>query len=108
MVVRRARSTSGPPFATRPHHVFADPSPPDVALKFCDEVIGADAATPVLPGSRHWQIFRELCAETGARGKVVPDAYFAALAIERGATWVTTDTDYARFPGLRWRRPLDR
>ena len=37
---------------------------------------------------------------------LIPDAYFAALAIEFGTEWVTTDRDYARFPGLRWRHPI--
>lgn len=41
-----------------------------------------------------------------ARGNLVADAYHAALAIEHGVEWVTTDRDYARFPGLRWRHPL--
>ncbi len=27
------------------------------------------------------------------------------LAIESGSEWITTDRDYARFPGLRWRTP---
>ena len=40
------------------------------------------------------------------RGNLVPDAYLAALAIESGCTRVTTDRDYARFEGLRWRHPL--
>ena len=31
----------------------------------------------------------------------------AALAIEHGCTWVTTDRDFARFPGLTWQHPLD-
>ncbi len=26
--------------------------------------------------------------------------------IESGCTWVTSDRDYSRFPGLRWRHPL--
>jgi len=38
---------------------------------------------------------------------VVPDTYLAALAIEHGATWITTDAGFARFAGLRWRRPLE-
>jgi len=37
---------------------------------------------------------------------LVRDAWFAALVIESGCEWVTTDGDYARFPGLRWRRPF--
>jgi hypothetical protein len=37
----------------------------------------------------------------------VPDAWFAALAIESGSEWITTDRDDARFAGLRWRHPLE-
>ncbi|HJU85836.1 MAG TPA: PIN domain-containing protein [Gemmatimonadota bacterium] len=58
------------------------------------------------PGRRHWSIFAELCVTAGARGNLVPDAWLAAVAIESGAEWLTTDRDYARFPGLRWRHPI--
>jgi hypothetical protein len=27
-------------------------------------------------------------------------------AIESGGEWITTDRDFSRFPGLRWRHPL--
>ena len=30
----------------------------------------------------------------------------AALAIESGCEWITTDGDYARFAGLSWSRPF--
>ena len=30
----------------------------------------------------------------------------SAIAIENGCTMVTTDSDYDRFPGLRWQHPL--
>jgi predicted nucleic acid-binding protein len=59
------------------------------------------------PGPRHWEIFERLCRESGAKGNLVADAYLAALAIESGCEWVTTDRDYSRFKGLRWRHPLD-
>ena len=42
----------------------------------------------------------------GARGKLVADAWFAALAIEHACTWISTDSDFARFPDLDWRHPL--
>jgi predicted nucleic acid-binding protein len=45
--------------------------------------------------------------EAGARGNLVPDAYLAALAIETGSEWITTDGDYRRFSALRPRHPLD-
>jgi predicted nucleic acid-binding protein len=37
---------------------------------------------------------------------MIPDAYLAALDIESGIEWITTDRDYSRFPGLKWRHPL--
>ena len=61
---------------------------------------------PPTPGPRHWAIFRGLCEQTAARGNLVPDAFLAALAIESGSEWITTDRDYAQFPGLSWRHPL--
>jgi toxin-antitoxin system PIN domain toxin len=86
--------------------IFDPPSTLDQALSFVTTVRGRVNAVPVAPGRRHWDIFVDLCRRSGARGSLVPDAYLAALAIETGSEWVTTDGDYARFPGLRWRHPL--
>ena len=87
--------------------VFVHPSTAEDAFAFADALREQPNTVPVTGGPRHWDIFRELCASTEAVGNLVPDAYFAALAIEAGAQWITTDADYARFPGLRWRHPLD-
>jgi toxin-antitoxin system PIN domain toxin len=89
------------------HRVYREPTPPEIALAFCTAVIGAPSAVAVRPGPRHWEIFANLCRSVGARANVVPDAFLAAMALEQGATWVTTDRGFARFPGLRWRTPLD-
>lgn len=59
------------------------------------------------PGKRHWDIFQRLCDEANAKGNLNPDAYLTALAIESGVEWITTDRDYARFPDLRCRHPLN-
>ncbi|MFN8631711.1 MAG: PIN domain-containing protein [Chloroflexota bacterium] len=64
-------------------------------------------AVVVTPGPRHWDLFVRLRAAAGAKGNLVPDADLAALAIESGCEWITTDRDFSRFPGLRWRHPLD-
>jgi hypothetical protein len=48
-----------------------------------------------------------LCRAAGVKGNLVRDAYLAALPIESGSEWITTDRDYSRFAGLRWRHPLD-
>lgn len=85
--------------------VFTKPSPLAKALEFCEQLRGRPNCLPVAPGTRHWAIFCGLCADAGVKGNLVPDAYLAALAIEAGCEWVTTDRDFSRFKGLRWRHP---
>jgi toxin-antitoxin system PIN domain toxin len=85
--------------------VFVQPSSLDEALRFCNILLSQPHCVIVLPGERHWEIFTRLCVDADARGNLVPDAWFAALAIESGCEWITLDRDYARFPALRWRLP---
>ena len=86
--------------------IFDPPSPLEVVLDFIDVIRAHGSSVPIVPGARHWEIFTSLCRTAGAKGNLVPDAYFAALAIESGSDWITTDRDYSRFEGLRWRHPL--
>ena len=86
--------------------VFDPPTPIEEALGFAETVRESPNRVDVRPGPRHWEIFARLCRDTGAKGNLVPDAYLAALAIESGSEWITTDGDYARFSGLLWRHPL--
>jgi len=86
--------------------VFREPSPLAAALAFAAEVRNRPNCVVVAPGERHWAIFTRLCREAEAKGNLIADAYLAALALESGSDWITTDRDYARFPDLRWRHPL--
>lgn len=86
--------------------IFDPPSPLSAALSFARDIREQPNAVVIKPGPRHWSIFTDLCRSVDARGNLIPDAYLAALAIESGSLWVTTDRDYSRFPGLRWRHPL--
>ena len=90
--------------ATHPK-IFRQPSRLDVVLAFVAGLLAQPNAIMVRPGPHHWEIFTRLCREAVARGNLVTDAYLAALAIESGCEWITTDGDFARFPGLKWRRP---
>jgi len=87
--------------------IFRPPTPMGLAVDFVEFVRTSPNVLPVSPGPRHWQIFSDLCRNTNAVGGLVTDAWFAALAIEQGCEWVSADRDFARFPGLRWRHPLD-
>jgi uncharacterized protein len=86
--------------------VFRKPTPLADALAFAEQLREPPNCVRVQPGPRHWDIFRRLCVDAGAKGNLLPDAYLAALAIESGCEWITTDRDFSRFPRLRWRHPL--
>ncbi len=86
--------------------IFARPSTLDEVFEFTKFIKSCPNVIPVLPGKRHWMIFERLCRTANAKGNMVTDAYLAALAIETGAEWITSDRDFARFPGLKWHSPL--
>lgn len=86
--------------------IFATPTPLPLALEFVTALREEPNAVSIAPGPRHWDIFVRLCRAAGVKGNLVPDAFNAALAIEAGAEWITSDADYSRFPGLRWWHPL--
>lgn len=86
--------------------VFSKPSPLADALTFANQLRNRPNCVPVTAGVRHWDIFCNLCQEVEANGNLVPDAFLAAMAIESGSEWITTDRDFSRFNKLRWRHPL--
>ncbi len=81
--------------------IFNRPDTVENALSFLEIIVNRPNCIRIRPGERHWEIFSSLLRESGARGNLVPDAYFAALAIVHGCEWITADRDYSRFPGLR-------
>ncbi|MEK6375167.1 MAG: TA system VapC family ribonuclease toxin [Acidobacteriota bacterium] len=86
--------------------IFPAPSPLTSALDYANGIRDHPNAIAINAGPRHWQIFTELCTAIQARGSLVPDAYLAALAIEHDLEFASTDADFERFDGLRWRNPL--
>ena len=86
--------------------IFRSPSSIDNVFEFIAELVGRPTARIVGPGPDHMTIFERLCRDARATGKLVADAQHAAIAIEHGCTMVSTDSDFDRFPGLRWRHPL--
>ena len=60
------------------------------------------------PTEQHWHFFQQMLRTGGATGNLVTDAHLAAVAVEHNCTLCSTDSDFARFPGLKWRNPLSR
>ena len=88
--------------ATNPKLFRPVPSPDEV-FAFTDTLRALPEVYRAATGPRHWKIFQDLVRATGVRGADTTDAHLAALAIEHGCEWWTTDAGFERFPGLRWR-----
>lgn len=80
----------------------------------CEQALGVVAnwleqpnVAVVGPGPRHFQLLREWLAALGTAGNLTSDAHLAAIAVEHDGIVHSTDSDFGRFPGLRWRNPLD-
>jgi toxin-antitoxin system PIN domain toxin len=86
--------------------VFEQPLQPEEALDLVDGWLAQPCVTLVHPTDRHSAVLRELLSPLGTAGNLTTDAHLAALAIEHGALLCSCDTDFARFPGLRWVDPL--
>ncbi|MGY1665128.1 TA system VapC family ribonuclease toxin [Geodermatophilus sp. SYSU D00696] len=76
------------------------------AWSYVAEWLEVDGVWVPAATERTARILGDLLRRTGATGNLVPDAQLAALAIEHGLAVATADTDFARFPGVRWVDPL--
>ena len=86
--------------------VYKQPSDLMETLRFCNLLLEAPNATVIHPQQRHWEIFQGLCKANKVTGNLVQDAWLAALAIESGCEWITTDGNFARFRELSCRSPF--
>jgi uncharacterized protein len=86
--------------------VFARPLAPEAALSVVDGWLGRPNVVGLQAGDEHWRVLRSLLDQAGTAGNLTTDAHLAALAIEHDCELCSTDTDFARFPDLRWVNPL--
>lgn len=85
--------------------IFVRPLTPDQALSVVELWLSQPAVVTGETGPEHVKHLRECLAATGRGGNLVNDAHLAALASQYGATVVTFDNDFSRFPGVRWEPP---
>jgi len=88
------------------HRTAIRPVSPERAVDLIAEWLSLPQVAPLNPGSQHLSILRQLVVAAGVGGNLVTDAHIAALAIEHQAEVHSNDSDFARFPGLRWLNPL--
>jgi hypothetical protein len=87
-------------------HVLENPFAPGEVLGHIRAWLGRPNTQILQPGPRHLDLLDELTREVGISGKLTTDIHLAALAMEHQAELHSRDTDFSRFPGLRWRDPL--
>jgi uncharacterized protein len=80
----------------------------DAAWAFVDAWLAADPSWIPPASERTAAVYGELTSSVAVTGNLVPDAMLAALAVEHGLTVMSADTDFARFPHIRWENPLAR
>ena len=78
----------------------------ETAFDLVDAWLSQPAVVTVEPTAQHMRILRDLLLPLGTGGNLTSDAHLAALAVEYGAELCSSDSDFARFPRLRWRNPL--
>jgi toxin-antitoxin system PIN domain toxin len=86
--------------------VFREPMTPGEAAGHVRSWLEQPGVQVLDPGTRHIEEVLTLLEKLGTAGNLVTDAQIAALAIEQHAVVHTSDTDFVRFPGLRWFNPL--
>ena len=86
--------------------VLVAPLAPSQALGFVRAWLERPQVTILEPGPRHLEIVERLLDGLGVAGNLTTDAHLAALSIEGQAELHSNDTDFARFPGLKWHNPL--
>ena len=86
--------------------VLVRPATATEAVDYVREWFRFPHVAPVNPGAEHLALFRRNLAAAGVGANLVTDSHIAAVAMEYQAEVHSNDTDFSRFPGLRWRNPL--
>ena len=86
--------------------VLVRPAEPAEAVDYVRDWFRFPQVVPLNPGADHLAHFRRNLVAARVGANLVTDAHIAAIAMEYQAEVHSNDTDFSRFPGLRWRNPL--
>jgi len=86
--------------------VLIDPFLPTEAIGHIRSWLERPQVMILGPRSHHLELLESLMDAAGASGQLTTDAHLATLAIEHQAELFSNDSDFSRFPGLRWTDPL--
>ena len=87
-------------------HVFEHPLTLEEAIARVQSWLAQPCTRVIRPTDQHWTIFQQMLSDGQATANLVTDAHLAALALEYGCELASTDSDFSRFPKLKWVNPL--
>lgn len=86
--------------------VFAAPLTIDRAIRVVDGWLAQPNVKLIAPSESHWDHYKIMLTKGTVGGNLTTDAHIAALALDYGLVVYSTDTDFARFPKVKWINPL--
>jgi uncharacterized protein len=87
-------------------NILQNPMTPTETCSRLEEWLSLPHFHIVTAAEGHFQKLRLQLETLGTAANLTTDAHLATLAIERGYVLHSTDSDFHRFPGLRWKNPL--
>jgi uncharacterized protein len=78
----------------------------DEAIDYVRDWLAQPNVSLLTPGGDHLDIALGLLRDIGTAGNLTTDVQLAAYAIEHQGEIHSNDTDFARFPHLKWVNPL--
>jgi toxin-antitoxin system PIN domain toxin len=91
---------------TTNHRIMAHPLPAKQACSCVQTWLARPVVSILQPGPRHADLLFGFLENLGTAGNLTTDAQLAAIAVEFQAELQSTDADFSRFPGLKWKNPL--
>jgi toxin-antitoxin system PIN domain toxin len=86
--------------------VFESPLSVAAATDYARDWLDQPRVRLLVPGPRHLDIALGMLQEVGTAGNLTTDVQLAAYAMEQRGELHSNDTDFGRFPALRWVNPL--
>lgn len=78
----------------------------DEAIETVNRWLSQPCVRIIQPTERHWEILARFLHKNGSAANLTMDAHLAALAVEYGCELYSTDSDFSKFHGLRWKNPI--
>jgi toxin-antitoxin system PIN domain toxin len=86
--------------------IFVEPKSVEDSLCLVEEWLKLPRVVILRPGARHVRIAFDLLRAAGVSRDLTTDVQIATYALENNAVIHTADTDFGRFPGVRFVNPL--